>query len=295
MRPAPFQYVAPSSAEEALALIAQYGEDARFLAGGQSLIPLMNLRMARPSVLIDLGGCADLDYLDCDETHVISGAMTRQGTAERDAGVRRDCPLLAAALGYMGRTTIRNLGTIGGSLAHADPAAELPAVASALDAEFVVDGPRGQRTLRSEAFFIAELTTAVEADEMLREIRIPRAHPRGRSAFVELGNHRGGLAIVAIAAYLEIGGTGSCDAARLAAVGAGPRPIRLSGTEAVLRGQVLSDDIIGEAAAACAGDIDPLNDVHASAEDRRHFTIALAERALRQVWAQQPEERSHGG
>ena len=283
MKPAPFEYFAPETAEEALALLAEYGMDARPLAGGQSLVPLINMRMAQPAALIDLNRCRELAYLREEEGMLVSGPMTRQRELEFSGAVRACCPLVAEAMPHMGHAAIRNRGTAGGSLSHADPSAELPGVAVALDAEMIADGPNGRRAVPAAEFFLAGLTTALEPDEMLREIRFPKAPPGSRAAFAEVGNHFGGLALVGVAARVDLDSAGRCAAAALAATGAGERPARLSSAEAVLTGGFLEGRAIAEASEAAANDVEPLADLHATAHWRRRAVVAMAARALREI------------
>lgn len=283
MKPAPFEYFAPETAEEALALMAEHGVEARPLAGGQSLVPLINMRMAQPSVLIDLNRCPELAYLREEDGMLVSGPMTRQRELELSETVRAACPLIAKAMPHMGHATIRNRGTAGGSLSHADPSAELPGVALALGAEMIAGGPNGRRTVPATEFFFAELTTALEPDEMLCEIRFPEAPGGSRAAFAEIGSHFGGLALVGVAAQIDLDSAGRCTKAALAATGAGERPTRLSSTEAVLTGEVLEKQSIAEAAEAAAGDVEPLEDLHATAHWRRRAAVAMAARALHEI------------
>jgi carbon-monoxide dehydrogenase medium subunit len=289
MKPAPFEYVAPASDEEALAALASYAGDARLLAGGQSLIPLLNLRMARPAALIDLGRCAGLDYIRVEDGALVFGPMTRQSAAERSGLVQQCAPLIAQAMPYLGHPTIRNRGTIGGTLAHADRVAELPGVAVALGAEMVALGPGGRRTIAAQDFYLGDLTNALQPDEMLREIRFPVSTPGSRSAFVEAGNRHHDLAIVGIAAQLELDAQGRCSKARIVAIGIAGAPARLERAEQRLAGSLLDDEVLGEAARACLEGIEPEGDTYASAAYRRHVTPGLVERALRQ--ALQPEAR----
>ncbi|MCY4498439.1 MAG: FAD binding domain-containing protein [Rhodospirillaceae bacterium] len=283
MKPAPFEYFAPETAEEALALMAEHGVEARPLAGGQSLVPLINMRMAQPSVLIDLNRCPELAYLRGEDGMLVSGPMTRQRELELSETVRAACPLIAKAMPYMGHATIRNRGTAGGSLSHAAPSADLPGVALALGAEMIAGGPNGRRTVPATEFFFAELTTALEPDEMLCEIRFPEAPAGSRAAFAEVGSHFGGLALVGVAAQIDLDSAGRCTKAALAATGAGERPTRLSSTEAVLTGEVLEKQSIAEAAEAAAGDVEPLEDLHATAHWRRRAAVAMAARVLHEI------------
>ena len=209
--------------------------------------------------------------------------MTRQRELELSETVRAACPLIAKAMPYMGHATIRNRGTAGGSLSHADPSAELPGVALALGAEMIAGGPNGRRTVPATEFFFAELTTALEPDEMLCEIRFPEAPAGSRAAFAEVGSHFGGLALVGVAAQIDLDSAGRCTKAALAATGAGERPTRLSSTEAVLTGEVLEKQSIAEAAEAAAGDVEPLEDLHATAHWRRRAAVAMAARVLHEI------------
>jgi carbon-monoxide dehydrogenase medium subunit len=280
MKPAPFAYVAPTSVDEALALLAQHADEAKPLAGGQSLVPLMNFRLARPGVLVDLNRIPELQYIREHDGGLAIGAMTRQRAAERSALVRERCPLLAAALPLVGHPPIRNRGTVGGSLAHADPAAELPAVAAALDAELVVRGPSGERVARPDAFFLTYLTTTLEPTELLVEVRFP-AWPAGAGwAFEELSRRHGDFAIVGVAAVLQLDSQGQVADARLAFIGAAPTPVRAHAAEAALRGQPATAETFRAAAERVVDALDPSDDVHASAAYRREVAKVLARRAL---------------
>jgi len=265
--------------------MAKHGIDARPLAGGQSLVPLINMRMARPAVLIDLNRCAELTYLREADSVLACGPMTRQRELELSPTVHQHCPLIAGAMPHMGHATIRNRGTAGGSLSHADPSAELPGVAMAMDAELIAEGPNGRRSIPVAEFFFAELTTALEPDEILREIRFPKANASTAAVFAEVGNHFGGLAIVGVAAQVELDAEGRCTKVALAATGAGERPTRLTSAEAILLGEVLEERTTIEAAEAAAADVDPLEDLHASAHWRRRAAVAMTAQALRQIAA----------
>lgn len=220
MKPAAFDYLRARSADEAIALLAGAGEDARFLAGGQSLVPMMNFRIARPTALVDLNGCLDLSYVLLDKHHLRIGAMTRQYAAENHPLVREHCPLLAQALAHAGPATVRNRATVGGSLANGYPLAQLPCVALCLDAELVLEGPQGRRTVPARDFFVTAMVTDVRPGELLREAVFPVRGPGERHAFRESGNHAGGeaQAVVCVARG---------DQLRIAASGLGPVPVRL--------------------------------------------------------------------
>ena len=281
MKPPPFEYVAPRSLDEVLARLAEAGGDAKLLAGGQSLVPMLNMRLTRPAVLVDLGRVAGLDSVRESDGHVAIGALTRQRAAEQSPEVRRHAPLLAEALPFIGHPTIRNRGTIGGSLAHADPAAELPAVAVALDADLVVASANGRRTVKADGFFVSFLTTSLAPDEVLVELRLPRPSPATRVAFTELSRRHGDFALVGVAAALEIDDAGTCRSARLALCGVGPGPVRARAAERTLTGQALGDAVVAEAAHAAAQEIDPHTDIHATAHYRRRLAAALVEDAMR--------------
>ncbi len=280
MKPAPFQYAAPESVEETLALLRAHGADGKLLAGGQSLVPLLNMRLARPSVIIDLNRVPGLDYVR-ENGEVAIGAMTRQRTAERSPVVARRLPLLANALPLVGHLQIRTRGTVGGSMAHADPSAELPAVLVALEGSVVVRGPHGTRRLTADEFFVSYLTTALAPDELLVEVRFP-AHEQEGTAFLEVARRHGDYALVGVAATMMMH-DGRCARARLAFTGVGPVPVRLPEAEAALQGRALTEAAMTELRKIVAGRIEPESDIHASAEYRREVAGVLAQRALRRA------------
>ena len=280
MKPAPFEFHAPETEEEIRSLMAEHGEEARPLAGGQSLVPLMNMRIVRPSVLIDLNRCRALDYLREEGDVIACGALTRQATAEDSELVRARLPLLAAALPHVGVRATRNFGTVCGSLAHGDPLAELPSVAAALDARFVIARRDGTREVAAEDFFVSALTTCLDPDEMLREVRFPTAAATARNVFLEVANRAHGFAVAGLAASVELAQDGHCRRARLAAMGMGATTLRLSAVEALLEGQHLGPELIAEAAAAAVRSVDPHQDLHASSGYRRQLAGVLVKRAL---------------
>jgi CO/xanthine dehydrogenase FAD-binding subunit len=284
MKPAVFEYCVPRSAEEALSLLAEYGDEGRILAGGQSLVPLLNFRLSRPSYLIDLNRCAELGYVRHEQGQIIIGAMVRQSEAEYSELVRKHCPLLREALAYMGHPTIRHRGTVGGSLAHADPGAELPTIAMALGAEIVLRSAKTRRTLTPDEFFLDSLVTAIEPDEMLVEARFPVRQDSDRHAFVESGVRRADLAIAGVAAQINVDSSGVCTAASIVALGGGTRPTRLPSVEAEITGRHERDVKIGETAAASEGDVDPPSDLQASTEYRRKLIATLTRRALQKLF-----------
>ena len=282
MKPPKFDYHAPASVEEAIALLARYGGEAKVLAGGQSLMPLLNFRLSRPAALVDLNGIGSLAYIREDDGQLRFGAMTRQRAIEFSPVVRRRLPLLTEATALVGHLPIRTRGTIGGSIAHADPSAEYPAVLTALDGTVVARGPRGERTLRPAELFQSYLSTSLGPDEILVEVRLPAMPPGAGFAFEELSRRHGDFAIAGIAAML-VGEGGHCATARLATAGAGPVPTRLRAAEEILEREGLADAAIDAAARRAAELVDPDSDIHASAEYRRHLVGVLSGRALRRA------------
>ncbi|UGS35982.1 FAD binding domain-containing protein [Capillimicrobium parvum] len=277
MKPARFEYRCPTTVSAAIEQLAEAGEEARFLAGGQSLIPLMGLRLAAPTRLIDLGRIPELRYVEVADGLLRIGAMTTQRTLERSTAVAEAAPLLAGAMPYIGHRAIRARGTIGGSVCHADPTAELPVVLRALDAEFVAQGPAGPRTIPAEDFFETLFTSALQEDEMLVEVRIPTTTGR-RWWFDEVSRRHGDFAIVSCAAIVGRNG----DPPRVVLGGMASTPLRVEKAE-----QHIGGDPEAARAAARVGvqDTDPTTDLHASAATRRRIAEALVARALRAVTA----------
>ena len=283
MKPAPFDYFAPGTLDEALALLAEHGDDAKPLAGGQSLIPAMNFRLARPRVLVDLNRVAALSYVRSEKVGggVEIGAMTRQRAVERSDLVARAAPLLAEAMPAIAHPQIRNRGTVGGSIAHADPSAELPAVALALDARFRARSATGERTIVAADFFKGMLETALEPGELLVEIAFPPLRPRTGTAFLEVARRHGDYALVGVAAVVTLDATGRCQAARIALLSVGDGPVLAVEAGKTLVGQKRSDELLRAAAdAAAKRDVDPPSDIHASAAYRRRLVDVLTRRAL---------------
>jgi CO/xanthine dehydrogenase FAD-binding subunit len=280
MKPAPFEYVRPASLDEALEALRQRGDDAKVLAGGQSLVPMMNFRLARPAAIVDLNGLGDLSYIRPANGSLALGAMTRQRTIEKSALVRERAPLLADATPLIGHLPIRTRGTIGGSLVHADPAAEYPVVMVALDAEFTLARQGGTRRVAAADFFETYLTTTIAPDEILTEIRIPGLTPKAAVAFLEISRRHGDFAIVAAAVVVDLDAGGRIAEARIAIGGAGPRPVRARAAERLLAGQRPSTALLAEAARAVMPETDPPEDIHASAEYRREMSAVFTRRAL---------------
>ena len=283
MKPPSFKYRRAGGREEAIALLGEHGDEAKLLAGGQSLVPLMSFRLAHPGVLIDLNPATDLDHIGEDNGHVVIGAMTRQRTVETSRLVRDSLPLLSEALGHVGHVTIRNRGTIGGSLAHADPAGELPVALLALDGEVVVEGPGGTRTVKGDDFFVGTLTTALAPTEVLTSVRIPRSAAGTGAAIAELARRHGDFAIVIAMAVVHLDQSGRCDMARIALGGAESVPARLRDAESGLLGADPSDEAIKAAAEAAAGAVNPVGDIHGSESYRRDMTRVFVRRALIQA------------
>ena len=284
MKPAPFRYARPQNLADAVELLAAASHDAKILAGGQSLVPMMNLRLVRPAVLIDLNGVPELDHITRGADGSLSiGALARHVALEGSAAVIERAPLLAEAARHVGHLAIRHRGTIGGSLAHADPAAELPAALVALDAAFVLHGRRGPRTVQASEFFLGLMTTALAPDEILLEIRVP---PQRRGwGFAEVVRRAGDFALAGVVALVgRAAPSGPFDSARLVGFGVGDRPVRFRAAEEILTSCDPST-ALALAAAAAAAACDPPEDVHASAEYRRHLAAVLTEQALNQALA----------
>jgi CO/xanthine dehydrogenase FAD-binding subunit len=282
MKPAPFKYIAPASLEEALTLKAEHGDEARFLAGGQSLVPTLNFRLAQPSVIIDLNLLSGLSDIQRQNGHALRiGALTRYRALERDALVADALPLVREALPHIAHPQIRNRGTLGGNLAHADPASELPAIMLALGGRLRAQSAATERWIDARDFFIAPLTTTLEADEMLVEVELPVRAARGGSCFMELARRRGDFALMGVVASVTLGEDECCASARLALCGAGETPVDVSDAAAALIGQPAHRADVAEAAAAAQKAIDPGGSIHASKEFQRHLAGVLVKRALR--------------
>jgi CO/xanthine dehydrogenase FAD-binding subunit len=279
VKPAKFEYRAPGSVAEVLDTLRSCGADGKLLAGGQSLVALLNFRLSRPAVIIDLNRVRELAFIRDAGDRLVIGAMTRQRAIEGSDLVRQRAPLLWDATQNIGHLPIRSRGTIGGSLANADPAAEDPAVAVAVGFTMVAESHRGRRRIGAEDFFRGLLTTALEPDELLVEVEVPVAPAGSGAAFEEISRRRGDFALAGVAAQVVV----SADrrvAARLAACGVGPGPVRLSAAEAVVARDGLTEHAIEAAAAAAAGEVSPSSDVHASADYRRELAAAMTRRAL---------------
>jgi CO/xanthine dehydrogenase FAD-binding subunit len=274
------EYEAPATIAEAVDLLAEHQDEASVLAGGQSLIPLLALRLARPAVLIDINRVGELSGVSVTDGRVAIGAMTREYVAEESETVAGSVPLLAAALPLIGHEAIRSRGTIGGSMAHADPAAELPAVARALDAEFMVRSRSGDRVIPAAEWFEGYLATSRRDDEILVEVRFPAAGPDTGVAFQEVARRHGDFAIVGLAASLTLT-DGVISDARLAFAGVADVPVRAADAEDLLAGERPSAELFEEAARRATADIDPPGDLNGSPEYRKKVAATLVRRALR--------------
>lgn len=286
MKPAPFDYYAPTRLDEALELLAEHGADAKPLAGGQSLVPAMNFRLAQPPVLVDLNGVAELAHLTWERDGGLRlGAMTRQRVLERDRLVADQAPLLADALPHIAHEQIRNRGTVGGSLAHADPASELPAVMVALAARFRVRSLVGERWIPAAEFFVGLFMTVLEPGELLVEIEIPSRPGRAGWGFGEVARRHGDYALAGVAAHVEVDDDGRCAEARVVLFGVGEGPTISPHVRDALLGQQPTSTVVRTAAAAVDPDIEPSGDIHASAAYRRHLAHVLTRRALGRAFA----------
>lgn len=285
MKPPPFQYYAPTTVDEALAHLAEHGYDAKPLAGGQSLVPTMNFRLAQPSVLVDLNRVSELFFIrPAEDGGLRLGAMTRQRQVEREPLVAERAPLLYETMPFIAHPQIRNRGTFGGSLAHADPAAELPAVAVALDGRFRLRSQRGERWVPARDFYVGLFATALEADELLVEVALPPLPARTGWAFREVARRHGDYALVGVAATLTLDDQGRCQGARLVFLSVGEGPVEAQQAVAGLQGQPVTAEAIAAAAETAArDDVDPSGDIHASVNYRRHLARVLARQALSQA------------
>jgi carbon-monoxide dehydrogenase medium subunit len=284
MKPAPFDYQAPGSIEEALSLLREYGDEAKLLAGGQSLVPAMNFRVVQPSVLIDLNRIEELSYLHEDGPVLRIGAMTRERTLEVDPRISNRSPLLAEAMPHVAHPQIRNRGTLGGSLANADPAAELPVVMLALDARLKIRSADEERWVDAQNFFSGIFTTDLGPGEMLVEIEIPSQPPRTGWSFQEVAPRAGDYALMGVAALVTLNEMERCESVKLVFLNAGDGPVVASGAAAMFDGEAYTDSLVAEAAAyASENEINPFGNIHASPDFQRHLARVLTKRALEQA------------
>ena len=280
MIPASFDYYRPQTIDEAIQLLGQHGEDAKILAGGHSLIPMMKLRLAEPAVLIDIGRVSGLSHIRESNGQIAIGALSTYHSLESSDTLRSRAPVISEAAALVGDVQVRNRGTIGGSLTHADPGADLPAVILALDATMKLRGANGERSVPASEFFVEMMTTAVRPDELLTEVQAPSLPPRSGSVYLKHPNPASGYSVVGVAAIVTLGADGVCQNVRIGISGAGPMPVRASAAEAVLRSQQPTDENIARAAGRAAEGIETLDDIHASSEYRAHLVEVYTRRAL---------------
>lgn len=280
MIPAQFEYVAPKTLEDALRLVERHGDEAKILAGGHSLLPLMKLRLAQPRYVIDIGRLRNMNYIREENGHIAIGALTTHAEIESSTLLRAKCPLLAETAAVIGDAQVRNRGTLGGSLAHADPAADYPAAALALDVEIVAASSAGTRTIPVAEFFVDMLTTTLRPGEILSQVRVAPLAPQTGTAYEKLHQPASGFAIVGVAVRLKLGAGGTIEDAAIGVTGLGPKAFRAAAAEKILRGKKASEKLFGEAARYTAQGIEPLSDLHASADYRREMAAVYTRRAL---------------
>jgi len=280
MIPASFDYIAAKSLEEAVTLLAKHKDDAKLLAGGHSLLPAMKLRLMQPKVLIDIGRIKDLSYIREEGGQIRIGAMTTHFQVETSDVLRRACPLLPETATNLGDIQVRNKGTIGGSIAHADPAADWPAAILALDAEIVAVGAKGDRVVKAADFFVDMLTTSLQPGEVLREIRITPTKGKVGQCYVKVRQPASGFALVGIAVSLVLDGAGKCQSVGIGVTGVSAKPYRAGKVEAALKGNTLDTKTLAAAAAHVADGVDINSDLFASSEYRKHLAAIYTKRAL---------------
>ena len=290
MKPPRFQYCAPHILDEALALLHRYGEDAKVLAGGQSLIPLLNMRLAGPSYLVDINHLTELHYIEPEDGYLAIGATVRQRQVEHSPLAQQHLPLLIEAVRHIGHMQIRNRGTIAGSIAHADPAAELPALLTCLNGEVVAQSVQGERVMKAEEFFTGYLSTALQPGEMVTEIRFPRIAPQAGWAFMEFARRSGDYALVGAAAVVIPTSDHRCMNAHLAFHGVSGSPVRVREIENMLVGTTLDEHTLNEVADRARECVsNDMEDVHATVEYRRTLVSELTKRVLQVAWARREQ------
>lgn len=283
MKPPPFDYFAADCSEAAVQALADAGGDGKIIAGGQSLMPMLNFRLLRPSILIDINRIPDLSYVRDDGDEIRIGSLTRHRMLETSDIIARQFPVLHEAMGYVAHLAIRNRGTIGGSLSHADPAAELPMMSLLLDARMEVQSPSGRRTIEARDFFFGALTTALDDRDMLIEVRLPKL-PQGTGwAFEEVARRSGDFALASVAVIMKSDGDTISDL-RIGMMGIGETPMRATDAENILAGQRYSETAVAAAVDAIRAAVEPNTDLHASADYRRHLVGILAQQALAKAW-----------
>lgn len=285
MIPAQFDYQAPTTLDEALRLLAANPDEAKILAGGHSLLPAMKLRLAQPGMLVDIGRIKELAYTREQGDQIAIGAMTTHYQIESSVLLQKICPLLPECASHIGDVQVRNKGTIGGSVAHADPAGDWPAAVIALNAQMVVVGANGERTVNADGFFVDMLTTALAPGEILREIRIAKPTGRFGHSYQKVRHPASGFAVVGVAVSLGIGSNGSCESASVGITGVASKAYRAAAVEAALHGQQLNDQTIAAAAAFATDGVDANSDLYASADYRRHLAQVYTRRAIQDASA----------
>jgi aerobic carbon-monoxide dehydrogenase medium subunit len=280
MIPAPFEYHAPSTVKEAIGLLERHGDDAKLLAGGHSLLPIMKFRLAQPKVVVDIGRIAGLDKIEAKGSTVAIGALVTHDAVEASDALQKQCPLLPETASVIGDMQVRNRGTIGGSLAHADPAADYPGAILALDAEIVATGPKGDRTIAAKDFFVDMLTTALQPAEIITEVRVPATAGKGNgSAYLKHPHPASGYAVVGVAVVLQMSG-GKCQKAAIGINGVAGKAYRASAVEKALVGKSLDEKTVADAAAHAADGADVQADLYASSEFRAHLASVYTKRAI---------------
>ena len=279
MKPAPFKYMSPNTVSEVLEALGRYGEDCKLLAGGQSLIPMLGMRLHRPSVLVDLNRVSELSKIEQTNGSVRVGAMARHSSVEHSSLVAEKVPLLSQAVPQIGHAAIRNRGTMGGSLVHNHPASELPAVAAALEAELTVQSSSGERTLKSEEFFTSYLETDLAENELLTSVSFPILGTDWQTRFLEFSRRVGDFALVGVAVTTRTE-SGRCAEGRIALTGVGGIPTRARTAESLLIDTPLNAEVLGRVSEAVQGEVEPLSDFHGSSDYRRHLCGVLVQRAL---------------
>jgi carbon-monoxide dehydrogenase medium subunit/6-hydroxypseudooxynicotine dehydrogenase subunit alpha len=280
MKPPPFEYEVPHDLDAALRLLAERGEEAKVLAGGQSLVPLMNFRLARPQLIVDINRLAGLGTIRAAGGVLRIGALTRQSLLERSPVVAQGWPLLTEAVRFVAHAQIRNQGTVGGSVAHADPAAELPCALAALDAHFLVRSVGGARRIPAAEFFLGPLETVLTPDELLVAIEVPRPETRSRVAFAEFARRHGDFALGGAAVAVTLDGSGACRRAAIGLLAAGPTPLRATAAETALVGRRITPSVAAEIAALAVEGVTPMGDMHGGTEYRRDVIEAMVRQAL---------------
>jgi len=285
MIPAQFDYEAPTTLDDALHLLAANPDDAKILAGGHSLLPAMKLRLAQPVMLVDIGRIKDLAYIREDADQISIGAMTTHYQLESSALLKKICPLLPECAAQIGDVQVRNKGTIGGSIAHSDPAGDWPAAVIALGAQMVAVGVNGERTIKADDFFVDLLTTALSPGEILREIRVPKPAGRFGHSYQKVRHPASGFAVVGIAVALKLAANASCESAGVGVTGVASKAYRATAVEQALKGQSLNDQTIAAASAHATDDVDANSDLYASEDYRRQLAQVYTRRAIQEAWA----------